>query len=134
MKILLVIAVLLVLIISIFFIDNFFLKEEAVKTRREEILNPRIYKPKSRVVSFANDIEARVCPKTAVEPILETATGGQDLLKMGPFINRFYSQKDLTNAKAIYEAEALSIWNRYRMEEWKYKKDHERYHLPMPRV
>jgi hypothetical protein len=48
---------------------------------------------------------------------------------MDAFIGKYYSDQLVTEYRARYESEALSIADRYRMEEFVHKKESDRFHF-----
>lgn len=164
MKLLLVILTILIILISIFLIS---LNKNLIERRckRHSILNPRLKKPKTRSVSFADEIVQSMpirtfpmdsrdraaagwypsggsgghgsssrtssCTSTghsgSAGPILIDEYGQDQLLKFDAFVDNYYSQKDITKFKQVYEAEALDVSNRYALEDFVYKKESERF-------
>lgn len=157
MKLLLVILTILIILISIFLIS---LNKNLIERRckRHNILNPRLKRPKTRSVSFADEIVQSMPIRTfpmdsrdraavgwypsggsgdpscssmgrngSAGPILIDEYGQDQLLKFDAFVDNYYSQKDITKFKQVYEAEALDISNRYALEDFVYKKESERF-------
>lgn len=128
MKILLVILTTLIILISIFLISLARDTRER-KVKRAMITTPRLFKPKTRSVSFAEEIVRTIPARGDVgSPAILIDEYGQDqLLKFDAFVDNYYSQKDITKFKQIYEAEALDITNRYKTQDFLYKKESERF-------
>jgi hypothetical protein len=130
MKILLVILTTLIILISVFLI-NLSRDVRERKEKRDKILTPRIFRPKTRSVSFAKDVVRAIPARSPkVTPaILVDEHGHDQLLKFDAFVDNYYSQKDITKFKQIYEAEALDITNRYKTEDFLYKKESDRFQI-----
>jgi hypothetical protein len=132
MKILLVIATVLIISVSLFLLalDK---DTKAKNKKRDEIFNPKIRLPRTGVVSFADKVAyattlgpelGPACTPTLLDPYGET-----QLLNMDAFIGKYYSDQNITDYRACYESEALSIADRYQIEEFVRKKESDRFHF-----
>lgn len=134
MKILLVIATVLIISVSLFLLalDKDY---KAKNKKREEIFNtPFKLQKVTKAVSFADDVrhdttKSSLLNKQPVCSVLIDEDGATQLLNMNAFLEKYYSDQMITDCRTLYESEALSIRDRYKKEEFIWKKESERFHF-----